>query len=287
LKVSGFSFIRNAIKYDYPIVESITSILPICDEFVIAVGNSDDGTLKLIQSIKSPKIRVIETIWDETLREGGHILAQQTNLALEQITGDWAFYIQGDEVVHENDLTAIKTSMEMYIQNPQVEGLLFNYVHFYGSYSYIGEGRRWYRREVRVIRPNVGIVSWGDAQGFRKGTEKLKVKSIDASIYHYGWVKPPKKQQDKQKSFNKLWHSDEWVKEKIGDIDDYDYSNCGRLVPFSGSHPAVMQSRVGKQNWTFNYDPSKVKDPFKLRVLDWIERKTGIRIAEYKNYKLV
>ena len=48
MKVCGFSFIRNAVKYDYPIVESIRSILPICDKFVVAVGNSEDNTLQLI-----------------------------------------------------------------------------------------------------------------------------------------------------------------------------------------------------------------------------------------------
>jgi hypothetical protein len=44
MKVAGFTFIRNAVKNDYPVVEAITSILSICDEFVVALGNSDDGT---------------------------------------------------------------------------------------------------------------------------------------------------------------------------------------------------------------------------------------------------
>ncbi len=106
MKVSGFSFIRNAIQYDYPIVEAIQSILPLCDEFVIAVGRSEDQTLSLIQSIQSDKIRIIETVWDDSLREGGRVLAVETDKALAAIApdSDWAFYIQGDEVVHEKYL---------------------------------------------------------------------------------------------------------------------------------------------------------------------------------------
>ena len=60
MKVAGFTIIRNAIKFDYPVVEAITSILPICDEFVVAVGNSDDETLQLIKQIDSPKIKIFE-----------------------------------------------------------------------------------------------------------------------------------------------------------------------------------------------------------------------------------
>jgi hypothetical protein len=52
MKVSGFSFIKNALIYDFPIVEAITSILPICDEFIVAVGDSDDDTLDLIAQIE-------------------------------------------------------------------------------------------------------------------------------------------------------------------------------------------------------------------------------------------
>lgn len=49
MKVCGFTFIRNAEKYDFPIVEAITSILPICDKFVVAVGESEDNTRAIIK----------------------------------------------------------------------------------------------------------------------------------------------------------------------------------------------------------------------------------------------
>ena len=102
MKVSGFTFIRNGIKYDYPIVEAIKSILPICDEFIVAVGNSEDDTLKLIQNISNEKIKIIETVWDDSQRENGTVLALETDKAFKNISKDtdWCFYIQGDEVIH-------------------------------------------------------------------------------------------------------------------------------------------------------------------------------------------
>jgi len=185
MKVTGFSFIRNAIKYDYPIVEAIKSILPICDDFVVAVGKSEDNTLELIKNIDPSKIRIIETVWDDSLREGGKVLAVETNKAFQAIRddSDWTFYIQGDEVMHEKYLPVVKSAMEKYLHNKRVDGLLFNYTHFYGSYDYVGASPRWYSNEIRVIRNNKSIYSFRDAQGFRKGyNEKLKVKAIDAYI---------------------------------------------------------------------------------------------------------
>ena len=137
MKVTGFSFIRNAIKFDYPIIEAITSILPICDEFIIAVGNSDDDTLELIKGIGSDKIKIIETTWDDSLREGGRVLAVETDKAFQEISADtdWCFYIQGDECVHEKYLPIIKKAMEENLHTNHIEGLLFNYLHFYGSYD--------------------------------------------------------------------------------------------------------------------------------------------------------
>ena len=110
MKISGFTFVRNAIKYDYPVVESIISILPIVDEFVVSVGNSDDGTLELIQSINSPKIKIVHSVWDDSLRKGGTILAVETDKAFQHVSADsdWAFYLQADEVVHEKYLDIIQ-----------------------------------------------------------------------------------------------------------------------------------------------------------------------------------
>jgi len=287
MKVSGFTFIRNAIKFDYPIVEAITSILPLCDEFVVAVGNSEDNTLELIKSIDSEKIKIIETIWDDSLREGGRMLALETDKAFAAISPDtdWCFYIQGDEVVHEKYHPEITEAMIKWKDDDKVEGLLFNYLHFYGSYDYVGDSRKWYRREIRILKNNSGISSFRDAQGFKKNHRLIHVKPLDAYIYHYGWVKPPDKQQLKQQHFHKMWHDDDWMEKNISKTNYFDYSQIDSLAHFTGTHPAVMQERVNKQNWTLNFDPTVKKFSLKARILYWIEKKTAWKIGEYKNFK--
>ena len=287
--VSGFTFIRNALKFDYPVVESITSILPLCDEFIVALGNSEDATEGLIKSINSDKIKIIHTIWNEDLREGGKVLADETNKAFGAVSplADWAFYIQADEVVHEQYLDVIKASMLKWKEHKEVEGLLLNYKHFYGSYDYVGDSRRWYRKEIRIIRNNNNIHSFRDAQGFRIQNKLLKVKSTEAYMYHYGWVKPPEKQQDKQKYFHKLWHNDNWLEENIADVDTFDYSKIDSLSLYTGTHPEVMKERIKQKNWTFNFAPAQKKLCFKNKCLYLIEKTTGYRIGEYKNYRLV
>jgi hypothetical protein len=289
MKVSGFTFVRNAIKYDYPIVEAITSILPICDEVTVAVGNSDDDTLALIKSIASDKIKIIETVWDDSLRKGGRVLAVETDKAFAAIAkdSDWAFYIQGDEIIHEKYLLVIKTAMQQYKDDKRVEGLLFNYNHFYGSYDYLADSRQWYRKEIRVIRNDKTISSYKDAQGFRKNDEKLNVKPIEAWVYHYGWVKPPAAQQAKQETFHKLWHSDDWVKQNILVQDEFDYSTIDSLKLFDGTHPKVMQARISTNNWKFSFDPTKKKLSLKQKALRFIESAFGWRVGEYRNYKVI
>ncbi len=289
MKVTGFSFIRNGIKLDYPIVEAIQSILPICDDFVVAVGNSDDDTLSLIRSIDPVKIRIIETVWDDSLRENGAVLAVETNKAFQAISedSDWAFYIQGDEVIHEQYLPIIQEAMLNYKDDNRVEGLLFNYQHFYGSYDYLGASNSYYKEEIRVIRNDKAIYSFKDAQGFRKGeNEKLKVIAIPAFVNHYGWVKDPRAMQQKQESFHKLWHVDEWMEKNVAKAEAFEYEKrVSQLIRFKGSHPKIMEERLERVNWKFDFDISMSKRSIKDRMKDlllWI----GIN-PNYLNYKLI
>ncbi|MCX2450393.1 glycosyltransferase family 2 protein [Pedobacter sp. PLR] len=290
MKVAGFTFIRNAVINDYTIVEAINSILPICDEFVVAVGNCEDGTRRLIEEMKSPKIKIIDTVWDDSLREGGRVFALETDKAFAAISKDvdWAFYIQGDECVHEDDLPLIRKEMEDNLQDKQIEGLLFNYRHFYGSYDYIAESRRWYRREVRIVRRNLAVQSYRDAQGFRIDGRKIKVKLIDAYINHYGWVKPPFGLLRKKQNFN-TFYDENATTEVIPETASFDYGNADRLIHFTGTHPAVMQNRINAVNWKFDFDPTKAHKKLSLRrrVLEKIYLLTGVRLMEYKNYKKV
>ncbi len=291
MKVTGFSFIKNAIKFDYPVVEAITSILPVCDEFVIAVGKSDDDTLNFIKSINSPKIKIIETLWDETLREGGRVLSDETNKAFRAISDDtdWCFYIQGDEVIHEKYLDTIKNAMLNYKDDNRVDGLLFEHLNFYGSYDYVANSRNWNKKEIRVIKNNKRFYSYKDAMSFRKDHDvKLDVVMIDACIYHYGWVKQPKAMQRKQMEFHKLWHDDKWVEENIPRVDEFDYSKIDSVSKFTGTHPKVMAERLKRLNWTFSFDPTKgKKQSIRKRILNSIYQKTGVHIGEFKNYNLI
>lgn len=289
MKVCGFTFIRNAIKYDYPIVEAITSILPLCDKFIVVVGNSEDNTRNLIERINPSKINIVDSVWDDSLRENGKVLAVETNKALDElpVDYDWAFYIQGDEVVHEKYHSTILNSMKKWEDDKSVDGLLFKYFHFYGSYDYVGDSTQWYRNEVRIIRCDKEIRSYRDAQGFKKKGRLLNVKDSEAAIFHYGWVKPPFQQQEKQKYFNKLWHTDEWLKKNVSSANEFDYSKIDSLKKFTGTHPLIMQKRIQNINWKFNFDPSKKKLSFKSRIKLFIEKYTEWRPGEYKNYRIL
>jgi len=290
MKVSGFTIIRNAIKYDYPVVEAITSVLPLCDEFVVAVGNSSDETLELVRSIKSPKMKIIETVWDDSLRVGGRTFALETDKAFQAISADsdWAFYIQADEAVHEKYYQEIREAMEKYKNDPAVDGLLFHYKHFYGSYDYVGESWRWYRREIRVIKNDKRIFSYRDAQGFRKKpNEKLRVKLIDAFIYHYGWVKDPHAMQNKQRDWNKFYRDDHWIEQHIAKAEEFDYTKVDSLTLFEETHPQALIDRIRKINWKFTHDISKRNYSLKEKIKRFVHSFTGYRIGEYKNYKMI
>lgn len=290
MKVTGFTIVRNALKYDYPIVEAIQSILPLCDELLVGVGQSDDNTLSLIQSIASDKIRIIESTWDDTIREGGAVLAEETNKILQHISSntDWAIYIQADEVLHEADHETIKKALLENVHDNSVDGLLFKYKHFFGSYDYVGTDQEWYPYEIRIIKNTKKIYSYRDAQGFRKkDNEKLRVKKIDAHIYHYGWVKKPVTMVEKVNDFQKLWHNDSEVNNRKREAESFIAESQQRiLLPFQGTHPVVMQERMKKKNWDFKYDSPNKTLPFKVRLKSWIKDALGLDFA-YRNYILI
>jgi len=253
MKVSGFTFCRNVVKYDYPVVESIRSILPIVDEFIVNIGRCEDGTLELIRSIGDPKIRVVESVWDETLRKDGLIYAQQTNIALSHCAGDWAFYIQADEVVHEDDLPLIQEAMRRHLGNPEVKGLLFRYLHFIADYW--STNPWFYHKAVRIIRNNNEVESCGDAVGFHlKATQqylqsgpKEWIAPSDGRIFHYGYVKDPKTMLAKIKEQITVYHGATPPPPQQAALytqDAFQYEDYAVLKEFTGRHPSVMQARI-------------------------------------------
>ncbi|HTY14006.1 MAG TPA: glycosyltransferase family 2 protein [Candidatus Omnitrophota bacterium] len=271
MKVSGFTVARNVIKFDYPAVEAITSILPVCDEFIVNVGDSEDATLDLIRSIGSPKIRIVENAWDPKMRKSGRVLAYQTNLALEECTGDWAFYIQADECVHEKYLPIIRENLERRLNDPEVDGFSFKYVHFYGAYSKVVPPEwDWYKESIRIIRNDRTMISDGDATSFRKlrlykqrmnsrlNFNREFIRRLDdfffprvrnipsgAEMYHYGWVRPPHIMMQKKIEFESFYSPDNATLDKHPMKDhQFNYGNVAALPDFKGTHPAVMSKRI-------------------------------------------
>ena len=157
MKVSGFTFLRDAVSNGYPFEESIRSLLPIVDEYVIAVGQSSDDTLGRVHAIGDTKIRVIETSWNEKMQDRGYVYGQQKMIAQFSCNGDWAFYLEGDEVLHEADLKKIKSTMERYQDDPEVEALYFDFLHFYGTPSQLGIAG--YRRAPRIIKNSIRSIT--------------------------------------------------------------------------------------------------------------------------------
>jgi hypothetical protein len=312
MRISGFSFVRNGIKLYYPVLESIRSVLPICYEFVIAVGrgDADDTTREEILALNEPKIRIIDTVWDEKWTKGGMIHAVQTDIAMKACTGDWLFYVQGDEVVHEQDLPKIEKRCAELLSDRRVEGLLFRYKHFWGDYGHYHTGHGWYPNEIRIVRNRPHIHSYQSAQSFRwfdywesprqeKGTRKLNVAKVDAEIYHYGWVRPPRLMKNKCRVF----HSTHWGKAKAEAYYDslpeyYDYGPLSLVSVYRGSHPAVMKDRIAAMDWSgllqkdgkpqTNRKPHKHELP-RVRLLSWIERNLlfGHQVGTFHNYHLI
>lgn len=244
--LSGFTFIRNAQKYDFPIRECIESMLPIVDELVVNLGNSDDDTEKIVESICSPKIRLIRSVWDDSKIDRGLVLSEQTNIALDACRGDWALYLQADEALHEGELAGIRAAVDS--ADSTVDGIRFKYLHFYGGYSLVQHPWNWYPSEIRLIRRASGARSFGDAQTFRKPDgSMLNTKLIDAHVFHYGHAREPEVMAQKIRYFHRFWHGDDHgIK-----VDQAYKSDIKNLVWYWGTHPAVYRDRIAAgANWS-------------------------------------
>lgn len=300
MKISAFTYVRNGHALGYPFIQSIKSLLPLVDEYIIVVGDSTDVTRESIEDIGDKKIKIVDTVWDEDMRNGGKIFAQQADIGFDSAAkdSDWLFHLQADEIIHEDDLNIIKQDLQQNINNKKVDGFLLNFINFFGDYDHYCPSRRFHQREIRIVRNNPQIRSYKDSMGFRKFVDpqdanekgmKLWVKQIDATVYHYSWVKPPKKQKAKHIEFIKRYKpTDEFLtalEEEYGD--GYHYRDFDYLKKFTGTHPAVMISDVLSKDWVFKYDPAKNNMKFKEKVMKLVEDFTGRQLFIYKNYKLI
>jgi len=302
MRISGFTMVRNATKYYFPIKESILSVLPIVDEFIVALGKGDhnDRTREEIGSINSDKIKIIDRIWSEQDFIDGKIFANETSFALSQCTGDWSIYLQADEVIHENDLKKIVQCCSDHLNNSAVDGFLFNYYHFFGDYNHYLPFHGWYKNEIRIIRNNINVYSYKDAQSFRKDqNQKLNVLPVDAHIYHYGWVRPPELMQSKKKEQDSMHHGKKKIQEEYeSKPKNFDYGAIGRLPVFKKEHPKVMDDFRSKISWTDQLDYSRkslvVRDKmkhekFKYRLITYFENllNGGRDFSGYSNWNKI
>lgn len=293
MRISGFTMVKNATKLYYPIKASIASILPLVDEFVVALGDCDqyDQTREAILSLNSPKITIIDTVWDTQTYPRGMENAHQTDIAKSYCSGDWLFYLQADEVVHEQFLPVIETKCKQYLDDPEVEGFLFNYVHFWGDFWHYIPNHGWYPREIRIIRNDPDIHSWKSAQSFRRipqfdgenyrqedGTHKLHVVPLEAYIYHYGWVRPPRLMKRKAKTLSNI-HSDKGQQESgaAADQGHFDYGDLSKLPKFQGTHPEVMDEWIAGFDW----GDALTKDQIDPNRLPYKHEKLGNRILTF------
>ena len=285
MKVSAFTFIKNGQVLGYPFLQSIQSILAIVDEFVINVGESEDDTLLLIQSLPSPKIRIIESHWNDSMQDRGYVYGQQKMIAQFNCTGDWAFYIESDEIYHENELDKIKKSMEMHLNDPNVEALVFDFHHFYGNANTILNSPGWYRSEARIIKNSVRSYApdglfWLVLDSNKKGRYP-RAKHTGANCYHYGWVRSEEEMNLKSNKVQKYWGRDPV---------NIDYSQIDQSIikKFEGSHPKIVKDWLPKDVGIFIADSSYklTQKQKKHRVMIKLENYFGLELSK-KHYKLV
>lgn len=272
MKISCFTFLRNADILGYPFVESIKSALPLCDEYIVNIGDSEDNTLAMIKAIESPKIKIIESKWNENMKTKGYVYAQQKDIAHFNCNGDWAFYLEADEIIHENDIQNIREAMEKYFDDKKIEGLFFDYIHFYGDSKTYIDSPGWYRKEVRIIKNNIRSYS-PDGLFFvvltsNKRGRYPKATSANAKIYHYGWIRKEEKMNEKAKRVSKYWNCN---------FKNIDYSQIDPVVlkEFKGSHPNTMKDWLSTHaNPVFKKNPSYIltKKEKKHRLLLMLER---------------
>jgi glycosyltransferase involved in cell wall biosynthesis len=284
--ISGFTFIRNGVELGFPFEASIRSLLPLVDEFVVVVGKSNDDTLARIHAINSPKIRVIETIWNERMADRGFVYAQQKMIAQFACTGDWAFYLEGDEVVHEAELANIRASVDKHHHNPAVEAFVFDYFHFYGTPDFVANSPAWYRRECRLIRNTIRSYApdgqyWLITSNHKKGRNP-QAALANAHIYHYGWVRSNEAMQKKLDQVSKFWsHGAPTIR--------YSEFDAQVLQPFTGTHPELVKPWLeSSAEKSFTIDPNYklTKREKRHRWLMKLEKAFGLDFSR-KHFKLV
>ncbi|RDU70010.1 glycosyltransferase [Helicobacter cholecystus] len=296
MKISGFTFLKNGSILGYPFIQSIQSLLPLVDEFIVNVGISEDNTLEQLQELQKSeegqKIKIIQSTWCEKMVNKGYVYGQQKMIAQFQCSGDWAFYLEADEVLHQQDLPHIKEVMQTYLKDPQVEALAFNYIHFYGNAHTYAYSPGWYRTEVRAIKTSVRSYApdglfWVVLDGNNKVGRYPQAILTQAHIYHYGWIRSEEKMTLKHSKVAKYWKHNPNI---------YNYSEIDFevLKRFQGTHPKVILEWLEDNTIDFSipklYEANRAhkltKREKRHRILGKIEKLFGYDFSK-NHYKLI
>lgn len=257
----GFTLLRNGVKYDYCFREALISLNGITSKTILALGESDDGTEEAVSDLEF--LQIVPTVWDDSLREGGLILSQQTNVALEEakkrygeLENSWGVYLQCDEVFHEDDYELIKEDLRK-AGEEGYDTVAFRYFHFWMTHDQVAINKKWYPQEIRAVRLNGNIESWGDAQTFRNHN---RTYYSEGRIFHYGHVREEDSYKSKKADILKLYHKDEKLSKYKRREKRFD--NQTEMLSFYGKHPAIMRKRLERLGG--EWFPEKVEEVFLL-----------------------
>jgi len=247
-RVSGCTIIRSSAGFDYPFEESIRSLLPLVEEMVIVAHRADPMAREAVRSLDDRRVTLVESDWDLGPREGGRVLARQTNAALRRCRHPWVLYLQADEVLHEADHDAVRDALARSHDDPRVDAFTFRFLHFEGGYDLVNPFR--YRRQCRLVRNDGRLESIEDAAGFgRRDGRRLRTRDSGARVFHYGWARSPEQLKAKTLALAALYHDEARVAERWGGVAPERLGNVEVAFRWRGSHPAVMRARMARTTW--------------------------------------
>ncbi len=282
--VSGMTIAKNLVRLDYPFIEAIRSALPLCDEFVAVIGDSDDGTFEAVQQLNDPKIRIVRTTWSEKVTPRKCILAQQTNIGLHLCRGDWVIYLQGNEVLHESSLPALRETMEAHKDNPEVEALLLERLTFWGDYDHVVHAYpERFKYSARILKPYVGMYSVRDAMsfavfdGYSLNGRYPRAVDTGQDLFRYGFVQSPALLSEKYKLAVHIDGGDP----NVGEENYYNYMPRQFVRRFEGTHPALMHDRVKACRFAIVDDDPRWRTKLTLK-----ERQRLMETAFYRQFGL-